>query len=209
MHRANGITRQQILTHVKTNGSMTAEGLGRELGISPVAVRQHLTGLEAEGVITTTVERKGLGRPVHRYSLTSEGDESFPRDYAGLANSLLDEVQAEQGPNAVDRLLASRRHKVVANNRARLQSLPFAARAREVARMQTESGFMASLEENEGAARIIQYNCAVCRIARSHREVCTNELRMIQELIGDDAIVERETYMMTGDHTCTYIVKPK
>src|SRR5687767_10368667 len=102
MHKANGITRSQILTSIKVNGSMTADSLAQELGISPVAVRQHLAGLEAEGYILTSVERRGLGRPVHRYSITSEGDETFPRAYDRVANELLDELRLTGGEAAVD-----------------------------------------------------------------------------------------------------------
>src|SRR5258708_26012145 len=104
MPRANGITRQEILTSIKRNGAMTAEELSRELGISQVAVRQHLTSLEAENLIAITIERRGLGRPSHRYVLTLSGDESFPRQYDTVLNELLDELRAWQGQAVVDEL---------------------------------------------------------------------------------------------------------
>src|SRR5438876_968476 len=101
MPRANGITRQEILTALKLDGCRTAEELAHALGISQVAVRQHLTSLEAEQSVVVEIERKGLGRPAHRYRLTPQGDEMFPRKYDALANSMLDELRAWQGDEAV------------------------------------------------------------------------------------------------------------
>src|SRR5690242_18077679 len=111
MPRANGITRQEILTSIKRHGAMTAEELARELGISQVAVRQHLASLEAEAIISVSIDRRGLGRPSHRYTLTARGDEHFPRHYDMLANALLDELRVWQGEETVRELIARQRER--------------------------------------------------------------------------------------------------
>src|SRR5690349_12623551 len=121
MSRANGITRQEILTCLKIHGSMTAEELAQELGISQVAVRQHLTSLEAEDPIDIQIERKGLGRPAHRYFLTARGDETFPRHYDSLANGLLDELRAWQGETAVTELVQRKRARLIKDWLPRLE----------------------------------------------------------------------------------------
>ena len=204
MHRANGFTRQEILTTIKLNGSMTADGLGRQLGISPVAVRQHLSALDAEGMISTSIERRGLGRPVHRYSITSRGDETFPRRYDALANAVLEELRLKQGEHAVDSLLASRRERFSNARLSRLEGKSLAARVDELAKIQTECGFMAVAHADEKEFLLVEHNCAVCEVARNNRSVCAQELEMLRGLVGDAVVVERERYIMDGDHTCTY-----
>ncbi len=209
MHRANGFTRQQILTAVKVHGSSTADDIGRELGISPVAARQHLSALESEGLIGTSVERRGVGRPVHRYSLTSQGDETFPRNYDGLANTLIDELRAQQGEQAVEALLRSRVCRQQSLYQVRRGGKPLRARVEELARIRTEEGYMATAEPNGAGLRLIQRNCAICRVARSNSVVCDCELEMIRSVLGDDVTTERETHILSGDHACVYYIRPR
>lgn len=194
---------------IKLHGPMTADGLGKALGISPVAVRQHLAALEAEGLVVTSIERRAVGRPVHRYTLTAHGDETFPRAYDALANSLMEELQYSQGEEAVDELFAKRRARQRATFQLRMEGKALGPRVRELAKIQSEQGYMASSQEEEnGDYLLIEHNCAICEVARNHRSACKHELLLFQELIGDKATVEREKYMMDGDHTCTYRVRP-
>lgn len=227
MHKANGFTRQMILTTIKMHGSMTAEGLGKELTISPVAVRQHLSALEAEGLIATHVERRGLGRPLHRYSLTARGDETFPRTYDVLANSLLEEVRQTQGNAGVDALFAARWERLLQAHRGRMEGKSTAARIEELARIQTENGFMATVytaEERTADAlsgepgvkehsthdwMLVQHNCAICGVAKNYAAACANELNAFRKMLGEEVTVERETNIARGDHTCTYRIRPK
>ena len=209
MHKANGITRQQILSAIKLNGSMTADGLGRALGISPVAVRQHLAGLEAEGIIYTSVERKGLGRPVHRYAMTSTGDETFPRNYDGLANTLLEELRTTQGEDVVDSLFMRRRERMKAAFQIRLDGKPLGIKVNELAKMQTESGYMAEVKQVDGCYHLVEHNCTICQVARSYPSACKHELQLLRDLFGAEADVEREGNIASGDYACAYRITPR
>lgn len=209
LHKANGFTRHEILTAIKLNGAMTADLLGKELGISPVAVRQHLASLEAEGLVATSIERRGVGRPVHRYTITQRGDETFPRHYDSLANALLDELRASEGEDAVERLFARRRERLVAALRMRMEGKSLDERVEELAQIQTEAGFMAECAEDDEGYVLIEHNCAACAVAKAHRAVCRQEMAMFQDLLGDEAEIERITHIASGDFTCTYRIRQK
>lgn len=208
MPRPNGITRQEILTTIKRNHSMTAEELHKALNISQVAVRQHLSSLEAEGIITVSIERRGLGRPSHRYTLTPEGDEMFPRHYDTLANALLDELRAAQGEEAVRALLAARRDRRQTAMQARLTGKPLSEQIQELARMQTENGYMAEvLSEEAGSCRLIQRNCAVYTVAQNHPDICCgSDLTLFCQLL-DGVEISRDQFRLAGDSVCSFRFK--
>ena len=208
MHKANGITRGQILSSIKVNGSMSADSLARELGISAVAVRQHLAALEAEGYINTSVERRGLGRPIHRYAITDRGDETFPRSYDRVANEILDEVRLSGGEAAVDAVFAARRERLQSHSRARMHGKPLAGQVEELARFQSEYGFMAEARRDGDDLLLVEHNCAICKLARENRNICRHELVMIQNMLAEGTDVVREQYILDGDPTCTYRIKP-
>lgn len=208
MSRANGITRQEILTAIKWNGSMTAEELARELTISQVAVRQHLASLEAENMISISVDRKGLGRPSHRYRLTSYGDETFPRRYEGFSAALLRELGEWQGEEAIEALFARLREQGVQRLQHRTAGKTLGEKVKELARIQTEFGFMAEAAGDEdGEWRIVQHNCSLCAVASHYpKACCRNEMQMLEQLLGD-VDIQREKYILAGDNTCTYRIQ--
>jgi predicted ArsR family transcriptional regulator len=204
LHKASGFTRNEILLSIKLNGSMTADELGKELGISPVAVRQHLSSLEAEGYVATRVERRGLGRPVHRYNITGRGDETFPRHYDALTNTLLGEVVADQGAEGVAKIFAARRRSMAAELGGRMQGKPLSEKVTELAKIQTELGFMADSRQEEGGFVLTEHNCAICSVARNFPVACQEEIALFEDLIGEGVAIVRERFMLDGDHVCAY-----
>ncbi len=57
----------------------SVEGLAGELGITPSAVRLHLTGLTHGGLVARIGQQPTRGRPEQLYALTALGREAFPR----------------------------------------------------------------------------------------------------------------------------------
>ncbi len=204
MPRANGLTRREILNCIKLKGIMTAEELSRILGISQVAVRQHLASLEAEDMVAVTVERKGLGRPSHRYVLTTIGDESFPRHYDTALNEILDELRAWQGQEAVDELLERRRERAFITLQSRMRDRPLANRLNELARLENEHGNMTEVCSDGNAYFLIKRNCSVCAVARQHSGICCqNESGLFSKLLGD-VKVEHLSSIANDEQTCTF-----
>lgn len=207
MPRANGITRREILTALKRNGAMTAEELAKTLGISQVAVRQHLSALEAERMVAVSIERRGLGRPSHRYLLTPQGDETFPRYYDRLGCSLLEALSAWQGEEAVDQLLSRIREHDRAAIAARLKGKPLPVRVQELARTLDERGYMAdacALGENTFVLR--KRNCVICVVAREHpRACCYGETRLYADVLGAADVTLRKS-IAQGDRICEFVI---
>jgi predicted ArsR family transcriptional regulator len=204
MNHTNGLTRQVILSEIKQRGSATTDELGQDLGISAVAVRQHLSTLAAQGTVSITPERRGYGRPVHRYQITVEGDETFERGYDRLSLELLDCVEEAQGKEGLVALMAARREKLASSIRLKVQDMPLATRVAEVAKLQDGYGYMASVKPDGNDLVLTELNCAICRVAKAHPELCAQELAMLSDLAGDAVTVIRERHILAGDPACVY-----
>src|SRR4030088_494126 len=89
-------TRRAILLTIKRRGEARAEDLATALGITPSAVRQHLSGLVGEGLVSVREQRGGTGRPKYFYSTTGAAEELFPKTYGDLTNELLDHLGVEE-----------------------------------------------------------------------------------------------------------------
>lgn len=71
-------TVDRILQIVKRDGSVTAKQLSSELGMTTMGARQHLQGLEDEGILSTHDVKVKVGRPTRHWALTQKAMSSLP-----------------------------------------------------------------------------------------------------------------------------------
>lgn len=201
-------TRRALLVALKKRGEASAEDLAADLAITVSAVRQHLTGLLADGLVAHRAERGRPGRPRHRYHLTDAGESLFPRRYGDLTTELLGYAEDED-PELVERLFERRRTRRVEGAKARLDGLPFAEQVDELARVLDEDGYLAEVERtDDGAWRIVEHNCAILSVALRYGTACGSELSFLREVLPG-ATVERVAHMVAGSHHCAYEIRPR
>jgi len=81
--------------------------------------------------------------------------------------------------------------------------MPLAERARAVAAILTENGYMAESESTSRHAVLIRaHSCALREIAQQFPEVCSAEVAFIEDVLG--TVVERRSHMMHGCTSCEY-----
>ena len=108
MDRQHGSTRRTIIEALKRQDGLTANELAAMLAITSMAVRKHLTQLEAEELIVSTVERRPVGRPVNHFHLTEAAARLFPNTSDQLTVELLTDLRILSGEDTVDRLFERR-----------------------------------------------------------------------------------------------------
>ena len=107
-------TRRTIVNLLKQHGALDAAALAGMLGVSGMAVRQHLYGLQKEGLIVFEEEARAMGRPAKLWSLTAEANRLFPAGYAELTIGLIDSVRETFGEDGLEKLLSVRNDKQIA-----------------------------------------------------------------------------------------------
>src|SRR5437868_2820976 len=83
-------TRRAIVKLLKSEGGMHAAQLAERLGLTAMAVRQHLYALQGEKLVTAEPRAVPLGRPIKYWKLTREADRLFPDAYAELSVALIE-----------------------------------------------------------------------------------------------------------------------
>jgi DeoR family transcriptional regulator, suf operon transcriptional repressor len=201
-------TRRAILVTLKKRGEAAADELAEELGITVSAVRQHLSGLQADGWVAYTEVKGRPGRPRHLYGLTPTAEALFPRAYGDLTNELLDYV-GDEDPDLLPRIFERRRRARVERAKARLDGRRLDEQVVELAGILDEDGYLAeAVPIGDGAFRIVEHNCAILSVALRYGVACGSELEFIREVLPE-ASVERVSHMMAGAHTCAYEVRPR
>ncbi|GKQ99357.1 MarR family transcriptional regulator [Aeromonas hydrophila] len=199
----------KILFLLKSHGPQSAAELGEQLQMTSMGARQHLMTLEADGWVGFHDEARGRGRPVRLWHLTEQAWQRFPDSHSELTLQLIDNIQQLFGEVGMERLIAQREQQQLARYQAELTQPALADRLAALTAQRTREGYMADFrQEEDGSWLLWESHCPICAAARACRGFCRSELEMFRRLLAP-AGVEREQYLLEGDHRCLYRIRPQ
>jgi predicted ArsR family transcriptional regulator len=198
-----GESRGAILERLKRLGRATVPQLAGELELNIETIRAHLKALAGHGLVRREGSRRsGPGRPEGLYALTPQAESLFPR----MEGTVLRELAAylvQSGNEATlkaffDQRIGQRREEAM----ARVQRLKGKRRLNEVARIFSELGFMAKVEQEAGESRLRLCHCPIRDLVDATRVPCRAETGFLTELLGEKPT--RVSYIPSGASSCTY-----
>ncbi|BCK64916.1 MarR family transcriptional regulator [Aeromonas hydrophila] len=199
----------KILFLLKSHGPQSAAELGEQLQMTSMGARQHLMTLEADGWVSFNDEARGRGRPVRLWHLTEQAWQRFPDSHSELTLQLIDNIQQLFGEVGMERLIAQREQQQLARYQAELTQPALADRLAALTAQRTREGYMADFrQEEDGSWLLWESHCPICAAARACRGFCRSELEMFRRLLAP-AGVDREQYLLEGDHRCLYRIRPQ
>jgi predicted ArsR family transcriptional regulator len=199
-------TRRRIVKLLKTEGPMDSARLAARLGVTAMAVRQHLYVLEREKLVDVEIRPRPLGRPAKYWRLTADANRLFPEAYAELSVSLIKSVGEAFGPSGMPRLLDARLARQTAEYRARVdRAAPLKKRLHQLAKVRSDEGYMAEVHlAGSNAFLFVENHCPICAAATACQGFCAIELDLFRSVLGPDVRVEREEHIIGGDRRCAY-----
>jgi len=198
-------TRMEVLELLRRKGHATAEEVASDLGVTPNAVRQHLTNLERDGFVTSHPERRARGRPSLLFTLTERADSVFPKRYGQLATMVLQEVQEMGGPDALDQIferVAARHADAIERD---LEGLDFDQKLKRVVAWIGRAGTLAEQQEVPEGVQVTIHNCPFRNTALKFPQVCTITPHLISRLLG--TAVSQSDSIHRHDPYCSFVVQ--
>lgn len=206
------VSRRAIINLLKTEGPLTSAALAPRLGITAVAVRQHLAELAAEKLVETveTAPSGGRGRPAAAWRLTEAADTFFPDGHEELAVGLIHGLRAAFGEEGVQRLIDQRTETQVRTyGKAIDGAADIAEKLARLAAIRTREGYMAEVEETaDGGFLFVEHHCPICAAAKVCTGLCASELDVFRRALGAGAVIERTDHILAGANRCAYRIEP-
>lgn len=199
-------SRQQALLKLllKNKGGLTLDELSEYLKISRNAVRQHVSALENNGIVTEGVTRPSGGRPEQLYVLTDEGKEFFPRNYSWFAQLMVESIAQESGVAGLRERLGTMGEGVA--QQLLSQNSVFKTREQKVEKLSEvmeELGYNTrSFAVDSDALTIEADNCIFHNLAMKNPEICQFDLALLSTFT--DSTVNHEECMAKGGNVCRF-----
>ncbi|MDR2225456.1 MAG: transcriptional regulator [Providencia sp.] len=196
----------KVLFCIKTKGPISTSVIANDLNMTGEAARQHIQKLTSMGLVegAQCLSQTGAGRPRQNWVLTELGHKRFPDTHAQLALQLIDSVRTIFGDDGLEKLIQQREVESREKYITRCQNLPLAERLAALAEVRSEEGYMAKVEQEGKDWLFIENHCPICAAATACQNFCRSELVLFQEVIGKEASVEREQYLLEGAGRCVY-----
>jgi predicted ArsR family transcriptional regulator len=216
-------TRARIARLILENGPVSAAALGTRLGLTPAAVRRHLDGLLAGGMIEVRSARRpasrGRGRPAKLFVITDSGRSVFEHAYDDLATSALRFLDEVAGPGAVAEFARRQVAELEHRYRPVMASADPSAKVQALAEALSADGYAASatgapasspvpptahgpaLTVLAGGEQLCQHHCPVAHVAAEFPQLCEAETEAFGRLLGTP--VQRLATIAHGDGICT------
>jgi predicted ArsR family transcriptional regulator len=202
----------RILLQLKTKGPQTAAQLAKRLGVTAMAVRQHLYGLREGGLVIYEDERRKVGRPARIWRITGKAQARFPDSHAELTVEMLAMIRAIFGERGIDRLMTERSRLQITAYGERLRGVgkSLEARVNALAKIRAEQGYMAeAARQRDGSYLLLENHCPICAAATACQGLCREELNLFSTVLGEEVSVERTDHILAGARRCAYRITVK
>lgn len=199
-------TKEQLLLVLKKESECSMKDIMKHFTISEIAIRRHLRELISQGLIQEKAVKQEIGRPYHKYKLTSLGHETFPNQDNSLPLEILSDLESTLGREAVSTVLAQRKQRESNAYQAKIKDKSFDEQIKSIADLQDKEGYMVEYKKNpDGSFEIINYNCPVYSIAATYNEVCDNEKAVLEKTFPNSKVTS-ESRITEGKKNCCWVI---
>jgi predicted ArsR family transcriptional regulator len=182
-------TRGKVLFLLKKRGPCTVAYLSHQLELTPNAIRQHLSSLERDNLVTQQPVKTGPNKPALAFSLTPKSESLFPKRYEALLSKLVETLERKQGRAEVCHLLSELGDSLADGYADRLINLTLEERVKEVDRIMEENGAIPDWEINDQGWTVRDFNCPYSATAKSHPGVCEVQRSFLQRLLHPAKVI--------------------
>lgn len=203
LRQLGGTQRKLLRRLLLSPQGATVEDLCKTLGVTHNAVRQHLTALMAQGFVAHGQSLPSGGRPRACYVLLPAGRELFPRNYALVADGMLEYLYEHAGIGTVQSMLAEMGTRLGNEAAQRIATAGDPAEATRLLAEQLDTlGYEAQVVEVDGHTEVEAWNCVFHALARKHPDVCKFDLAFMRAATGRP--VQRTQCMLHGAAACRF-----
>lgn len=188
---------------------LSSQSLAEMLQVSPAAIRQHLTTLEALGLVRRRKMVTQPSRPTYLYKVSPQGMRVFPKRYDLLLNQIIEVLAEQQGAEGAGALIEAAARKVAARAREHLARLSAPERwQRLLDWLETEFAWQAAVAEEAGdGRRLTIHQCPFQDLSKTAPDVCGAFFTTLIHEVDSQVAVEH-VEAPTEPACCAFLVKP-
>jgi DeoR family transcriptional regulator, suf operon transcriptional repressor len=186
----------------------SSQELADRLGVSSTAIRQHLTTLEAVGLVMRRKVVTQPSRPTYLYRVSPQGMRVFPKRYDLLLTQLIEVLTERQGPDGAGAIIEAAARRVAERVPARLTRADGQDRWQQFLEwLEAEFAWQADVAEEAGhARRLTIHQCPFQDLSKTQPDVCGLFFGTLIRAVFEGTAVEHAS-VATMPACCAFVVR--
>jgi DeoR family transcriptional regulator, suf operon transcriptional repressor len=197
---------ERLLELMRSRGAISIAEAIEAGGVTATAVRQRLTRLMNQGLVERSTERRGRGRPVHRYTLTEKARRQSGHNYADLSMALWHEIRNLKDAEIRRGLLQRVADSMSEMYRDEVVGSTAESRMNSLKELMADRRIPVEIEARPNLLPVLTVvDCPYPELAAQDRSICAMERMMFADLLQTS--VSLSQCRLDGHNCCQFETK--
>ncbi len=198
----------RIILALKNGKPLGLGDLSEKIGISRMAVLNHLQRLEAKGIVERRTVKESVGRPHYVFRIREESKERVADSNGWILDGLLEYLEKTGNSKLAENFLKERYDRMRDDYSERLSTVKEEDRVNELLRIREEENYFPELKSTgKGTFELLEFNCPIYKISRKFGLACSLETRLFSSVL--DAKVSSTHRQVDGSDVCRFLIRKK
>ena len=198
----------RIMLALKKKGKLSLRELSEEIGISKMAVLNHIQKLEGKGMVERFLVKSEVGRPYFVFKTTETSREAIGNSSDEMLDDLLGFLEKTGNRELVTKFLTERYGSVRLEYEKRLSHYVKGDKVKELARIREEENYYPELKETgKGNYELLEYNCPIFQVSKKFGIACSLESQLFSSVLQMD--VNTTHRQVNGSDVCRFLIKQR
>lgn len=196
----------QIVLALKREGQLNLNELSDMIGISKMAVLNHIQKLEAQGMVERRLVKTKVGRPHYRFVLSENSKLSMAPSDISMLNEFVDYMDEKGHSEIVEDFLKERYGQVRIDYEKKLASIAPEKRVEALAKFREQENYFPELKKgSKDNYELLEYNCPIFSISKKFGIACSLETKLFSAVL--DREVSSTHRQVNGSDVCKFLIK--
>ncbi len=198
----------RIMLSLKKNGKMSLNDLSNEIGISKMAILNHIQKMESKGLVERFLVKSNVGRPYFVFSTTDDSRTGMDNSNSEMLDSLLEFLDQTGNRDLVTKFLTDRYSTIRLDYEKKLSKFSPLERVQELSRIREQENYYPELKETgKDGFELVEYNCPIFEISKKFGIACSLETQLFASVLHMD--VDSTHRQVNGSDVCRFLIKKK
>lgn len=196
----------QIVLALKREGLLSLIELSERVGISKMAVLNHIQKLEAQGMVERRLVKTKVGRPYYKFGVTDNSKISLAPSDISMLNEFVEYMDENGHTTIVENFLRERYGQVRIDYEKKLSRVDPEKRVEALARLREEENYFPELKKGgKDNYELLEYNCPIFSISKKFGVACSLETQLFSSVLGRE--VTSTHRQVNGSDVCKFLIK--
>lgn len=198
----------QIILALKREGYLSLNELAERIGISKMAVLNHMQKLESQGLVERRLVKTKVGRPYYTFGVSENSKSAMAPADSSMLDEFVEYLDSNGHSGIVTEFLRERYGQVRLDYEKKLSRVAPDRKVEELAKLREQENYFPELKSGgKDSYELLEYNCPIFNISRKFGIACSLETQLFSSVL--DREVTSTHRQVDGSDVCKFLIRKK